>query len=375
MLRPSIFLSLLAACGALIPIACVQDFSAFEPGSSGGAGGSSTATSASVSASSGSPASSSASTGGNLEVETSCNDGIDNNSDGKVDCADANCTTAAKFACVDPTAGWTGPIALFEGASATPAPACPSSFPMPAFVGHSDLSADAAKCNTCTCDKSVVTCTPASAQFFDNGGCSGPPALTAAQSTTCTPIMVTAQRARIPTPAAAAAKCNPQGGGVSMPPPAPTWGTNAVGCMAAGPGKGCEGGGACTPPTTAEFNHLCVFQKGPAGVCPGGFPVKHTYFEAFTDARTCTACSCGDPSSVAVCTAQTALFTSNDCTGTATATLTNTNACLNATVTGNGSIQVTAAPTNIPDCPKSGGAPTGAAAPDATSAITVCCKN
>jgi hypothetical protein len=373
MLRPSIFLSLLAACGALIPIACVQDFSVFEPGPSGGAGGSSTATSGS--SSSGSSASSSGSAGGSPGTETNCNDGLDNNSDGKVDCADASCTTAAKFACVDPTAGWTGPVALFEGTSAT-LPACPSSFPMQAFVGHNDLSAPVHGCNTCTCENSIVTCTPASVDFYDNGGCSGGPALTVAQNPGCTPIMVTAQRARIPTPTVVAGQCNPQGGGVTMPLPVPTWGTNGVGCMAAGPGKGCEGGAgiACTPPLTAEFNHLCVFQKGAGGVCPGGFPVKRTYFDAFTDARGCSNCGCGNPSPPATCTVQTALFASADCMGGST-NLANTNACVNANVAGNGSIQVTVTPTNNPTCTALGGAPTGAVAPDATSAITVCCKN
>jgi hypothetical protein len=373
MLRPSIFLSLLAACGALIPIACVQDFSVFEPGPSGGAGGSSTATSGSPS--SGSSASSSGSTGGNSEAETNCNDGLDNNSDGKVDCADASCTTAAKFACVDPTAGWTGPVALFEGTSAT-LPTCPSSFPMQVFVGHDDLSAPDHGCNTCTCETPTVTCTPANAEFFSGGNCTGVPTLTVAQSTMCTPIAVTAQRAQIPAPAASASQCNPQGGGVTMPLPVPTWGTNSVGCMAAGPGKGCEGGAgiACTPPLTAEFNRLCVFQKGAGGVCPGAFPVKRTYYDAFTDARSCSNCGCGNPSPAAACTAQTALFASGDCMGAST-NLANTNACLNVNVGGNGSIQVTATPSNMPTCTASGGARTGGVAPDATTAISVCCKN
>jgi hypothetical protein len=385
MLRSSIFLGLLAACGALLPIACVQDFSVFEPGpssGSGGGGGSTTSVGSSSGSNSGSGSSASSSSsagggGGNPTGETNCNDGTDNDGDSDADCGDSDCTTTAGYACVNPPAGWTGPIALFEGTSAI-LPSCPSSFPTQAFVGRSGVSVPIHTCNDCSCAPLAVNCAAASVEFFSETSCTGVPVLTLTQSAACTQIPAAVQRAEIlaPTPTAAA-ECTKSGGGVAGSLPAVTFGANAIGCTAAGPGEGCDGSGAnaaCTPPSTAEFNQICVFRRMNAGACPGDFPVRHTYSEQFNDTRGCSDCDCGNPNPAPACTAQTTAFATTDCTGPST-NLNNNGVCLDASAATNGSFTLTSVTPNAPLCAKSGGAPTGTVAPVPGSAIIVCCRN
>lgn len=402
MLRPSLLVVLLAG-SALIPIACTQNFDLFNPPPGSGAGGgvtgpgagpSSSANGGSVGSPSSGPSGSSVTSssaggaggagaggggaggaGGGPTGEIECNDGNDNDGDNKADCADADCTSAG-YTCTDTPFGWTGPIALLEQASET-LPSCPSAFPQQAFVGHNNPSSPAFTCNACSCDPQAVTCAPASAELYGDATCAGAPVITVPQSTNCTPVLIPVQAVKFPPPTATApASCNPKGGGVNGPLPAPTWAINSIGCAAAADGKGCGGGNgkACSPPLPAGFDKLCVFKPGNA-TCPGGFPQKHAFFEDFTDSRACSGCACGAPTAAPSCSAVTTAFSSLNCSGATSIDLANDGSCFAGGAGAGGSFKVKSTTPNAPTCPPSGGAPSGAVAADPATAITVCCQN
>lgn len=383
MLRPAIFVPVLVVCGALAPLACTQDFNVFEPGASGGAGGagvssssgpgvtSSSSSSASGSASSSSVTSSSSSSSGGNPPETACVDGMDNDGNGKTDCADANCASLG-FTCDGIPNGWTGPVALFEG-SPGQSPGCPAAFPKVIYTGNSGLTAADATCNACTCDPAPVTCTPADATFYTDMACSMG-AVTIAQSNNCKMINGGAVGAKIPAPTATAGACAAKGGGVNGQP-APSWKVLGLACgNDVQDGKGCNGKEVCTPPVPAGFSKICVLRAGDQA-CPGSYPTKHLYYSGFKDTRSCTACGCG-MAGAASCTVQTTAYPTMDCTGNISVAVPNDNSCF---APGGGamagSFKVTGTTPNAPACPPNGGAPTGTVTADMATAATVCCQN
>jgi hypothetical protein len=159
-------------------------------------------------------------------------------------------------------------------------------------------------------------------------------------------------------------------------PPA-TWGSNSVGCLAVDKGKGCGGAAtkACSPPLPAGFDKLCIFRAGDQS-CPGGFPQKLAFFGNFTDTRSCSACGCGNPIPTPACTAVSEAFATADCSG-LSLDATNNGGCVSGGGLAAGSFRLKSITPNVPTatCVPSGGAPTGSAAPDPATAITVCCPN
>ena len=85
-----------------------------------------------------------------------CTDGIDNDTDGKIDCADTECQVG--FSCHNPltpaliAAGWTGHVALADGAVAALPGNCPgATYPNPIYTGYRSLAAPPAQCSMCSC--------------------------------------------------------------------------------------------------------------------------------------------------------------------------------------------------------------------------------
>jgi hypothetical protein len=184
-------------------------------------------------------------------AETSCFDGIDNNGDGLVDCADPTCASAAACVAAAP-AGWTGHAVLYDGATAG-APTCAAPFATDLMPGRAGLSAAVAVCSACTCGPS-------------NGGA-------------C--------------PAAGGAKI------VS----APMFARIGIGC-AGGPAAtvGCTGT-VCQPRPAPPFAAgLCVHQAGDVACPAGPFTDRHVFFAGVNDTRGCTACACG-PAAGGACAA------------------------------------------------------------------------
>ncbi len=105
---------------------------------------------------------------------------------------------------------------------------------------------------------------------------------------------------------------------VTGTPASPKW-TKAVDmCFAPSVGGGCDPGFVCVPkPPAGVEASTCVLQSGSVS-CPGAYPDQKTYFQGFTDGRSCdaSACACSGASGQ-VCEAYVALFDNNGCTGSA----------------------------------------------------------
>ncbi|MBV9947338.1 MAG: hypothetical protein JOZ69_10855 [Myxococcales bacterium] len=305
-----------------------------------------------------------------------CTNGVDDDCNGSVDCADPACGSAG-YACVGATPiGWLGPVALYEGALATAVPDCPAGYASP-VDRKGGLTGPQAAC-TCTCGLSGQTCQPAAGQFYSDTSC----------STACA-------GGAVPLPSSMCVNPTPcQGVSVSFKAPAPTWsGTCApVSTRSVAPpsfataARVCtwasrpDSPGGCTgaaqqcvkSPTGAFGTRLCVYQLGdpaPTSCPPGAYTNYHVFYDGVSDSRGCTQCTC-DPATGGSCTGSIGFYSSGACSGAASATFTfGTSTCsiLNTPIYAMGDF----APTGGTCGPGMGGQPTGSA--DGTRAATVCC--
>jgi len=377
--RPALFLAVAAIFGALMPLGCLQNFDAFEPTASSGAGGMPTTSSTGgATGTGGMPTTSSTGgaggTGGMPTTTTTtgmptenCTNGVDDDGDGDADCADADCTMGG-YVCLDKLPnGWAGPYALFEGATGMVPASCPSEFPTSFATGNSELNAPAATCKACSCTPPAVTCTAGNISSYNQNNCPNN-GTSVAQDGTCQTVSGSPNSFKAAAPTAMAmGMCTSAGGGVNTTP-MPTWGKEDRVCGDAPLGVGCSGTAVCAPPapTGASF---CIARQGEQ-TCPGTYPQKHVIYKDVVDTRDCTACSCSN--GTVSCTASTALYASADCTGTALDTLVNDGTVCSMT-TGAMSFKVTTMAGNA-TCQTAGGMPTGDAVGDPASAITVCCN-
>lgn len=212
-----------------------------------------------------------------------CDDGVDNDCDGKIDCADSDCN--AGFSCQAAPADWA--LIAF---SASAQPACP------AGAAQTDLKvSDGDGAAACSCSCSGV-----------GGACTGNVTVVATNEATCgvSPGMgsvpqgaggCTALAANVPVPAGAFAKVVQPVGPTSCAVVSAAKGPIATGraCQAARYGGGCGGGQICAPKPTTGLES-CVAKAG-KNVCPTGFPARHTVGTTANDQRTCTGCACGVP--------------------------------------------------------------------------------
>lgn len=180
-------------------------------------------------------------------AETSCFDGLDDNGDGLVDCAEPTCASISGCVSAIPL-GWSGHAALYEGPLAG-APICPTPFIDTLAPGNAGLVAPPASCTSCACGAPT------------NGAC-------------------------------------PASGGIPNVVPA-TWSASSVACEGAAPAAiGCDGADDCQPRPVAPFlTTLCIHQNGDTP-CPTGssFTERHVFYAALFDTRDCAACTCGAPS-------------------------------------------------------------------------------
>jgi hypothetical protein len=225
-----------------------------------------------------------------------CTNGVDDDGDGNIDCADSDCGGQG-FTCVaPPPAGWTGPVAFHEGQFGL-FPACGTNYPSVAYDG---------KGGNVTCQQ--VTCSDCSYSHPTTPGkCSPPPVagyyadamcatLTSkmALPVDCAQAPAAGTLFRVPaTPIVATpGTCAPSGGAVATRP-TPTWATSARACGGAGlTAAGCAAGALCAPPAGNGFeSKLCVLASGNL-VCPSGYQgLRRLYHGGALDSRTCQACS------------------------------------------------------------------------------------
>ncbi|MEO5729007.1 MAG: hypothetical protein ABI134_17630 [Byssovorax sp.] len=303
--------------------------------------------------------------GGGASGVEDCTNGADDDGDGRSDCADPDCG-AADFACVaGPPTGWSGPVALYEGAFDEAAPACPELYPDLAYQGDTGPEAMPASCSACACGAAPVTCS-VGLELFSNATCSGNGvASTAIAPGTCFKLDASASSLELTAPVVTVKACTPSGG-VATLPAAPRL-TKGVACTAPSRSGGCSDEEICTPRPAAPFREArCIWRQGDQS-CPASYP-EHHRLETVMDDRGCTPCACGAPAPPS-CAAMTKLFSDTTC-GTKIANLPNDNSCVTSMPA---AALVTLTDSGSAKCLPMGGAPTGAVAP--TTQATICCSD
>lgn len=229
-----------------------------------------------------------------------CTNGVDDNADGKIDCADPICT-GATFGCEPTQSGWTGPVAAYVGSSP---PSCGGVFTELVFSGKTNLSADDATCSACTCPPSG-SCGNADVSFVANAA--GDPCvasaceqnvLTVPSSGACTAAVSCTTSAAVEavfdaTLGAGNAACAPSQQSPTIPPAA--W-DDVVVCAQPALGAGCganEGCVAVPPPPLSP--KLCLVHADVMDCPAGPYSQKTVAYGSTADDRGCTACSCGSP--------------------------------------------------------------------------------
>jgi hypothetical protein len=233
-----------------------------------------------------------------------CDDGIDNDCNGKTDCADPACT--AGYACVDPVpADWTM-IAYSEAATL---PTCPTGFGTSADV----VSIKGATTPSCSCPCAPVGGTSCTAGNYTlsvsaAADCSGG---TPASENLLANQPCTALGTAIDVPASANAKLVAPTGPAScnntITKTVPPVLSSRTCAPPAKVGKGCVGAKVCAPVPTTGFN-VCASKAG-ANACPANYNVSRQSGTSDTDSRDCTACTCN----LTACSSTVTISTNNNC--------------------------------------------------------------
>jgi hypothetical protein len=268
-----------------------------------------------------------------------CSNGLDDNCDGKIDCADPACTGFTCAAPVPTAAGWTGPVLLWMGASTVTAPGCPTGY-QTAFDVHAGPTGAADTCG-CTCTASGQTCS-LTGNFHDDQHCSAAScaATTPASNGACTlvPTNICGQGGSFEVGGGVAGaptggSCTPQMAPTVVPPAG--WTTSARVCAVSGsadtPGGCIPSTEQCVaqPPATTGFVATpCVYQSGDIA-CPGAYPNNRTVlFSGQSDQRTCAGCTCTSAPTGGACAGTIAIFPDTSCTITPPPLYTLGTACL-----------------------------------------------
>ena len=284
-----------------------------------------------------------------------CTNGIDDNGDGLIDCADPYCATVG-YACVGAApAGWIGPLAFHEGPDGA-LPACALPYPQAAFQGGSAPQGAPATCEPCTCAPPAAACSGVNLKLFGSWSCSSTMGNVTLSPGACSPLGQSAASVKAGPSVPTAGACSPGGGAAKAPPL--TWSSVALACGGAALGGGCANRDVCAPSAPAPFSATrCIAQAGDRS-CPAAYPLKHALVEA-AEQRGCSACACD----VVACAANTQLFDDTACQSLVGAPI-STGTCAQATSAAAALVTVAAS------CPASGGAPAGAIQ---ASPWTLCC--
>jgi hypothetical protein len=202
-----------------------------------------------------------------------------------------------------PPAGWTGPVALYVGATASgSAPACGSGFAAtPAFDGQGGtLSAPPATCTACSCGvpTGTITCSDPVMSFFLDDTCNSPYGKALTVSGSCAPTPIGALGTIVSAPAPTGGACGASGGVPTTS--APTWEQLARACAPSTPAgqADCDAGLVCAPAPASPFAPQgCVLQPGEATSCPPQYPSgPRVFYTGVDDSRGCSTCQCAGPS-------------------------------------------------------------------------------
>jgi hypothetical protein len=318
-------------------------FGAEPTGASSADGGGATTTQATGGATQGS-------TGTPNPPEADCLNGVDDDGDDLVDCADDDCENVK---CVSvPGDGWVPVVKQPMGDS------CPEPWSKIVAQGGSNPTLPEPQCSECTCD---ATCF-ATLEFYEEDHCEevvGSPLELMPDS--CEPLGEPASSYfKLTTDAS----CGPAAGGEPIGEAA-SFAEQLNVCTAPEIGGGCGEKSQCL--TLSSTDARCVYHDGDVS-CPEPFKNETHYFGDFDDGRACHSCECGGDGPP-------------ECVG--SVTLASGDACdvveASAEVGACGAIPepqtVNAFTSELvgPSCTPSGGEPKGELKP--ISPFTICCKN
>jgi hypothetical protein len=229
-------------------------------------------------------------TGGScVPIAEVCNNGVDDDGDGQIDCADSDC--AAYVCAPNAPAGWTGPVAVRDDLSGN-SPACAGPYLNNPFKGGRQVTCPAHTCGTCTCGPAGVGCTtPTVTHWGQNDTTCGGKPLDSFPAPACMPVdghFMTDDTTPI-----GSGTCAGQRGADTKP--APSFARTGLACTGATAGGGCTGGQCLPIPGAPLEGKLCVYSAGD-NPCPAGYSAnRRVYYQNITDGRTCTTCTCGAP--------------------------------------------------------------------------------
>jgi len=305
-------------------------------------------------------------------AKENCTNGVDDNCNGLVDCADPACTQAG-FAC---TAAAIPPGWSFVAYSATKRPVCPTGFGTESAIISSP--AGTADSCSCSCSGSSATCGgTASYNGYPNACTTGATGVNLSISNgTCQGVATSItsgdyyQLYYASTAVAQPGTC--AGTGKITSAPAPTFDAGATCAAPAELGAGCSSG-VCAPPTGAAFA-ACVSHPGDVACPTFGFTNKtlvSTGAPGWVDKRTCGACPCATSLSCSTVT-NVALFTNGTCAGAAAYNI-NTGCQLANSSVGIGSYEISYGITGNAACQPTGSSPPGGNVTLDANVETVCC--
>jgi hypothetical protein len=313
-----------------------------------------------------------------------CTNGIDDDCDGLVDCADPHCN--AGYACLGIPSGWDGYYAVYDGPTGSGVPNCTSGFPVGGPVLYRNPQGSAAVCSTCSCDAPQgVACGDPHIWIGGNLDCAGQGwTLNLPNPGTCYTLNMPSTTDGGPPTVPESVEFDPPkpdpnfpgscaASQVNISKDEPGWGRIATSCQHNVVGGGCSAPTACVPKPGTEFSRgVCILRAGVwGGSCPSPYVNKYTYYQTLVDTRTCTDCSCGTPVG-AQCEGTVEVDNSPGC-GSPEVML-STLACSND-VTPNTTQYVRRQTTLVSSgtCAVSGGVSTGSVEPDLSTAFTACC--
>jgi hypothetical protein len=305
-----------------------------------------------------------------------CENDLDDDGDGLVDCADPDC--APDYECVDtPPKDWEGPLWIRDVAYDEPATPCRGGA---APRGHPTGEPNPPSCTECKCSPVTgATCDPPRLHCYYGGvgdcqsgtdddltqaaaavACLSLPAQNAVTSCTVTSgALVSSQGA-----------CTRSGGELAPTPPVSG---RVDACSSPARLGGCAAGLACArrpAPDYAEHG-VCILRSGDFPGCPPSFPdERYVVWEHMDDDRSCETCAC-NATGASCAGGDYTLYFCDDCASCYSESL--TSGCTSAGYTATPrSIAVTPLAIVPGTCTKSGGEPRGAVHVEGQR--TFCCK-
>ncbi len=267
--------SALAVLGLTSTAACFDVLAPYEAGGGASAGGAG----ADIDVPSGGGADEQG--GGKITLaEEACDNGVDDDGDGLVDCADSD--GCPGFVCHPwPATGWEGPLIVRDADDDTP---CPGAYPRDRGVGAL-LDDDQDPCS-CACGPMKGRCR-GDLELFDDGACA-----TAAQTLATGDVGACGLEAGSAGSGRLSLESVELSCGASAPPVVPA---RAVRTCEGGPGGGCPEGSACLRPMEPG-TLVCVRGPRDAAACPAGFDERHLLVAQPASALACSDedCAC-DP--------------------------------------------------------------------------------